>query len=154
MNGTVAPSWSSSTVLRTCPGPMDSSRAISVAMSNTRLAPPVPGMRVEERHARAPRSGQELAAHAAGDIGEAELAALELVGETRVIDAHQVEDGGMQVVDIDRVLSHVVAQVVRLADRNTGLDAAAGHPDGEGARVVVPAEELGAVPPLIPRRAA
>jgi len=35
-------------------------------------------------------------------IGEAEAAALVLVGEFRVVDAQQVQDGGLQVVDVDR----------------------------------------------------
>ena len=49
----------------------------------------------------------------------------------------------MQVVDVDRVVGDVVAEVVGLAVGDAGLDAAAGQPDGEAARVVVAAVVVG-----------
>ena len=87
-------------------------------------------------------------------VGEAEVAALVLVGELRVVDAQQVQDRGLQVVDVDGaggelvfggldrvavVVGDVVAVVVGAAVGEAGLDAAAGQPDGEAARVVVAA---------------
>lgn len=42
------------------------------------------------------------------DIGEAEVAALVTVGESLVVDAQKVEESGVQVVDVHRVLHDVV----------------------------------------------
>ena len=48
-------------------------------------------------------------------VGQAEVAALELVGQPGVVDAQQVKDGGVQVVDLDRVADDVVREIVGLA---------------------------------------
>ena len=49
------------------------------------------------------------------DVGEAELAALVAEGEAFVIDAEEVEDGGVEVVDVDGVFGDGVAEFVGLA---------------------------------------
>ena len=54
--------------------------------------------------------------------------ALELERQPLVVDAQAVQDRGVQVVDVDRVLDDVVAEVVGLAVDDARLDAAAGHP--------------------------
>ena len=51
----------------------------------------------------------------AADVGQAEVAALEAVGQPRVVEAEQVQDRGVQVVDVDLVLDGVEAEVVGLA---------------------------------------
>ena len=84
-------------------------------------------------------SRQQAFHHVPVHVGQAEVAALELVGQPRVVDAQAVQDRGVQVVDVDGVVHDVVAEVVGLAERDAGLDAAAGHPDGEAAGVVVAA---------------
>ena len=66
------------------------------------------------------------------------VAALELKS-AGVVDAQAVQDRGVQVVDVDGVLDDVVAVVVGLAVGDAGLDAAAGQPDREAARMVVAA---------------
>ena len=38
------------------------------------------------------------------NVGESEIAALEMVGEFGVLDAEEVEDGGVKVVEMDFVL--------------------------------------------------
>ena len=73
------------------------------------------------------------------DVGEAEVAALESRGELGVIEAELVEDGRVEVVDVDFVLDCVKAEVVGLAVVDTAFDAAAGEPHGEGVRVVIAA---------------
>src|SRR5438874_2859711 len=45
---------------------------------------------------------QNLLHHVPAYVGQAEVAALEAVGEAGVLDAQEVEDGGVQVVDVDR----------------------------------------------------
>ena len=63
------------------------------------------------------------------DVGQPVVAALEVVGQPFVVDAQEVEDRGLEVVDVDGVLGDVVAEVVGLAVGDAGLDAAAGEPD-------------------------
>src|SRR5438128_1845304 len=63
--------------------------------------------------------------------------ALELVCQLLVIHAHLVQDRRLQIVNVDRVLHNVVAEVVRRAVRDTRLDPAASHPAGEAARVMI-----------------
>ena len=48
------------------------------------------------------------------DVGEPEVAPLVAEGELGVVDAEQVQDRGLEVVDVDRVLGDVVAEVVGL----------------------------------------
>ena len=47
-------------------------------------------------------------------VGQAEVAALESEGEPFVVDAEQVQDRGLEVVDVDRVAGDVHAEVVGL----------------------------------------
>lgn len=72
-------------------------------------------------------------------VRQPEVAALEAVDEAGVVDAEAVEGGGLEVVDVDRVFDDVVAVVVGFAVGDARLDAAAGHPEGEAAAVVVAA---------------
>ena len=72
-------------------------------------------------------------------VGQAEVAALELVRQLLVVDAHEVQHGGVEVVDVDGVLHDVVAVVVGLAVDESRLDAAARRPQREAAAMVVAA---------------
>ena len=62
-----------------------------------------------------------------------------------MVDAEEMQDGGVQVMHVHGILGHIVAEVVGLAVTGAGLHAAAGHPHGEATRVVV-AAGFGAVP--------
>jgi hypothetical protein len=53
------------------------------------------------------RSGQDFTNDISVHVGEAEVAALGSVGELGVIEAQRVEDGGVEVVDVDLVLDGV-----------------------------------------------
>ena len=46
------------------------------------------------------------------NIGQAEIAAGVAVGESLVVEAEQVQDRGVQVVDVDLVLDRVEAEFV------------------------------------------
>ena len=54
-------------------------------------------------------SGQELPHHIPRDIGQPEIAPLEPVSQPGVVETHQTENGGVQVVDLDRFLDWIVA---------------------------------------------
>ena len=73
----------------------------------------------------------------AGDVGEAEIAAFESVDEAFVVEAEEVEDSGLDVVDVDGVFGDLHAEFVGGAVGDAGFDAAAGHPHGEGLGVVI-----------------
>src|ERR1035437_1693937 len=73
-------------------------------------------------------SGQNLINHIAGDVGEPEIASLELKRQLGVLNAQAVQDGGLQVVDVDRVFQNVVTEVVGLAQNEAALDATPRHP--------------------------
>ena len=67
------------------------------------------------------------------------------IGETLVVDAHEVQDGGVEVVHVHGILGDVVTEIIGLAVTGAGLAAATGHPHGEATRMVV-ATGFGAVP--------
>jgi hypothetical protein len=74
------------------------------------------------------------------DISETELAALVAEGEAFVIDAEEVEESGVEVVNMDGVFGDGVAEFVALSVNVTGFGAAAGHPHGVGFLVVITAD--------------
>ena len=86
-----------------------------------------------------PDLGHEILYHLAMDIGEPEMPALEFEGELLVVDAELVQDGSLEVVDVDMVLGDVEADVVGGPVGLANLDAATRHPDGKGVRMMVPA---------------
>ena len=60
---------------------------------------------------------QEVVDNFSGDVGQAEVAALPAVGQAEVVDAQQVQHGGVQIVDVDHIFHRVVAQFVRRSRR-------------------------------------
>src|SRR5262245_15766910 len=73
-------------------------------------------------------SGQDVADDVAMDVGQAEVAALELVGQPLVLNAEQVQHGCVQVVNVHDVVLGVVPELVGRAVADAALDAAAGQP--------------------------
>src|SRR5579883_711862 len=64
-------------------------------------------------HMRRPReSGQDVADDGALYVRQAEIPAAVAVGQPLVVDAEQVQDGGVQVVDVDPVLDRVHPDLV------------------------------------------
>ena len=72
------------------------------------------------------------------NIGQTKTASLILEGEPLVVDAHQVQEGGVEVVDVDAVFSDVVAELVGGTKSDSGSYSAAGHPCCETTRVMIP----------------
>ena len=62
-----------------------------------------------------------------GDIGEAEIAAAVAVGEAFVVEAEQVQHGGVEVVDVDGVVLGAEAEVVGGSVGDAAFDAASCH---------------------------
>jgi len=83
------------------------------------------------------RLSDELGNDFARDVGEAEVAALEAVGEAGVVEAEEVEQCGVKVVDVNGVFDRFEAKVVSLAKDLSALDTATGHPNAEGVGMMV-----------------
>jgi hypothetical protein len=73
------------------------------------------------------------------DVGEAELAAVVGEGELFMVEPEQVEDGGVEVVHVDRSSGHGAAEFVGFTEGESWFHAGAGEPDGEGIGIVVAA---------------
>src|SRR5690606_28029516 len=82
-------------------------------------------------------SGHDLFYHMPMHIGEPEIATGMAVGEALVIEAEQMQDGGMEIVDVHGVDHRFIAVVVGLAVGVAAFHAAAGHPHGEGLVIVI-----------------
>jgi len=54
-----------------------------------------------------------------------------------VVDAEQMQEGGVQVMNVHRFSVTIVAVVIGRAVDDAALHAAAAHPDGEAARMMV-----------------
>ncbi len=72
-------------------------------------------------------------------VGQTEVSTLEAVRELCVIEAEQVEDGRVEVVDVDAVGHGVETQFVGFTQSHPRLDPTAGQPHGKGIGVVVSA---------------
>src|SRR6266571_1423057 len=73
------------------------------------------------------------------NIGEPHIAAVEPIGEFRVIQSQQVQHRGVKVVDGHHLLFRLQAEFVAGADHLPALDARASHPYGHGAGIMVAA---------------
>src|SRR5882672_6700606 len=87
-------------------------------------------------------------------VGEAEPPPLVQIRKTFMIDAEEMQDSCLQVVNVDRSRSegafvgidgvaigvgNVISVIICAAIGHAGFDAAAGHPDSETARMVIAA---------------
>src|SRR5947208_326903 len=77
---------------------------------------------------------QNLAHHASRHVGQPKVAAAVAIGELEVVETEQVQDRGVQVVNVDAILNRFEANLVGLAILNAPFDAAAGEPVSEGVR--------------------
>ena len=84
-------------------------------------------------------SPQDPLHHMTVNIGQSVMPTLEEVGELLVVDAKLVENGGMEIVDVDGVFGDVVAEFVSGTIGDARLDASASHPDRETSGVVIAA---------------
>ena len=98
--------------------------------------------------------GENLTDDVAVDVSQAVVAALVFEGEAGVVDAEEVEDRGVEIVDVDGVGGDVVGEVVGLAEGEAGFYSRAGEKDGEAAGVVVAAVVFGCERALAINRAA
>lgn len=77
------------------------------------------------------------------DIGEPEVAPLETVGETQVIDPEEMQHRRVKIVHMHGILDRGVAELVGGAMGDTSLDPASAEEHGERIDVVIPTTALG-----------
>ncbi len=87
-------------------------------------------------------SREQLLDHPPLDVSEPEVPALESIRQTLVVQAEEVENRGLEVVDVDAVLDGGEAELVGLAEGEAGFHAAAGEPHGISIDVVVATDHL------------
>lgn len=68
---------------------------------------------------------QDFAHHSTMHIGQTVIAAGVAIGEVFVVESHQVQDRGVEVVNVDGVLADVDAVLIRFAVGDAGLHACA-----------------------------
>src|SRR5947209_18460782 len=78
------------------------------------------------------------------NVGQAIVTALETIGQFLVVEAEQVQDGRLVVVNMHRPIGDAKTQVVGRPVGDARLDAAASHEDGVAVRMMIAAEVLAA----------
>ena len=86
--------------------------------------------------------GDDLLGNFPINVRQAKIAARVLVRQLFVVDPHQVQDGGVQVVDRHPVLYGIVAEFIGFSIAKASFDAAARHPHREPLGVMVAADDL------------
>ena len=70
------------------------------------------------------------------DVGESSRRTVVVIGESFVVEAEEVEDRRVEVVDVDDLLDSLVAELVGRPEAEAVPDAGAGQPGGEPLGVV------------------
>ena len=85
--------------------------------------------------------GEQFFDDVAVDVGQAPVDAIVAHAELGVVDTEEVEDGGVDVVDLGGGGAHegFVSPLIALSSGDAALDAAAAHPVGEAIRIVIAA---------------
>src|SRR5687768_10192718 len=83
------------------------------------------------------RSGHDFFNDFAVNVGEAEVAARVTVGETLVIEAEQMENGGVEIVDVNRIFDCFEAEFVGGPVDCSPFDPTAREPNGKAVRIVI-----------------
>src|SRR5512144_2374883 len=96
-------------------------------------------------------SRQQLLHNLAAHIRKAEVPSLELVSQAGVIQAEQMQNRGLQVVNVNLVLNDVVSEFISGTQRDALLDAGPGQPDRKRSRMVITSQKLRPVAFLVHR---
>ena len=72
------------------------------------------------------------------DVGQAEVPAAVAVDQLFVVQAEEVQDGGVEIVDVDSVFDGLETKIVRAPVGHSSPDAPTRHPDGKPPVVVIP----------------
>ena len=73
-------------------------------------------------------SGNYVAHDFALHVGQAKIAASVAVSESFVIEAQQMQHGGVKIVDMERIMDSPIPQVIGPTIANASFDSTPGHP--------------------------
>ena len=76
------------------------------------------------------------------NIGQTEIAAVEAIRKLGVVNAHLVQNRGMNVMSVDSVFHRLVAEFICGAVLGASFESASRKPGGKRIRVVVPAADI------------
>ena len=85
---------------------------------------------------------QDVVDDVAVDIGQPEVAAAVAISQTLVVESDQVQNRGVQVMDVDLVLGDVKAELVGGTISCSRLHPSSGQPHRKGVRMMIPASSL------------
>src|SRR5262245_11106281 len=83
------------------------------------------------------RLRQNLLHHSSVNVGEAKIPSSVAVGELFVVEAEQMQEGRVQIMNVNWIFDCFESEFVRSAVNRAAFDAATGHPDTEAVRIVV-----------------
>lgn len=83
------------------------------------------------------RSRQDLVQHVTVHVSQAAIDTVVAHAESRMIDAQQVQHGGMEIVTIRFIFGGLVGEIIARSERAASLDACPGEPGYERPSVVV-----------------
>ena len=83
------------------------------------------------------QSGQYLLHHVPMDIGKAKVTAIESIGQSLMVDSTEVQNRGMKVVKMTRILHRPITKRIGFAIVNTTSHSTPREPSGEGVRIMV-----------------
>src|ERR1700744_5060270 len=86
-----------------------------------------------------PWSGYDVIKHIPCYVRQAEVPAAIPVSQLRVIYAHQIQNRGMDIVDMHRLLDGFKAEIVSGSINGASFHGPTGQPHGEAERIVIPA---------------
>jgi hypothetical protein len=72
-------------------------------------------------------------------VGKPIIATLKPIDQSLVVQAQQVQHGGLQVVDVDRIPDDIIAKVIRFAISFSWTNSGPRQPDGKAPRMMIPA---------------
>ena len=73
------------------------------------------------------------------NIGQPIISSLEAIGQSRVVEAQEMKNRRVQVMNVDRVLDRIETEIVTLAVHEPPLKTTTRHPNTERSVVVVSA---------------
>ena len=59
-----------------------------------------------------------------------------LEGQTFMIESHEVQQRGVEIVDVHAILNSVVTKIIRRAVRDAAFDSSARHPHGKAMMIM------------------
>lgn len=74
--------------------------------------------------------------NASGHVCQAERTTMMLEGQTFMVESEQMENGGMQIIDVNLPIDAEIPEVIGGAMRHSALDPTPGHPHRESMMIV------------------